>query len=403
MALKLPGGGQRARANPTEVLIPDRYADYRDPYDLRWRGDKPYIGLGNAIRDEIREDLWTSVRWLQAGDLVDWGGVYRWTEKYFPGYDPDMDDGVHDVAGRAIRYLVKHGFLRTDSEFIFTRTSKPPQTAYSAFGNEAVKYRLKRLVEDREMLRQSFPDEIVAEVVNTAYDEGPTLEQYRFLDCLEPWERPHKLTDADYMNPSPELLALVEARRERYRLIKKERAAEQIETKRRHALIADRAPALQKLLANRGLSLPAYVRQQRREDETYNRRASSIRSSWFMRARQCRSRSKRRSSVSERCKARLAASCRLVSLHRQRYGLKPSLAIQPGIRSSVPSLPGMQFACRARCTHRPAATRLACRSMHHAQGRRISARISLACRAMPELAVIAGCDALGLLSFARPG
>ena len=225
------------------------------------------------------QDLSTSVRWLRPGDLVDWGGVYQWTEKHFPGYDPDMDDGVHDVTGGAIRSLVKHGFLHTDSEFIFTRTSKPPQTAYSVFGNEAVKYRLKRLAEDREMLRQSFSGEIVAEVVNTAYDEGPTLEQYRFLDRLDPWERPHKLTDADFMKPSPELLAKVEARNEHYRLIREKSAAKQAETERRHALIerhkqaylasTDWAPALQKLLANRGLSLPAYVRQQRREDETY--------------------------------------------------------------------------------------------------------------------------------------
>jgi hypothetical protein len=85
MALKSPGSGQRARANPTEALIPDNLRDYRDPYDSRWRGENPYIGLGNAVRNKIAEDLWTSVRWLQPGDLVDWGGVYRWTEKYFPG------------------------------------------------------------------------------------------------------------------------------------------------------------------------------------------------------------------------------------------------------------------------------------------------------------------------------
>jgi hypothetical protein len=276
MALKSPGSGQRARANPTEALIPYNLHHYLDPYDSRWRGDKPYIGLGNAVRNKITEDLSTSVRWLRPGDLVDWGGVDQWTEKHFPGYDPDMDDGVQDLTSSAIRSLVKHGFLHTDSELIFTRTSKPPQTAYSVFGNEAVKYRLKRLAEDREMLRQSFSGEIVAEVVNTAYDEGPTLDQYRFLNRLDPWERPHKLTDADFMNPSPELLALVEARAKHYRLIKEKRAAELAETKRIHALIGrykqaypDGPPALQKLLANRGLSLPAYVRQQRREDETY--------------------------------------------------------------------------------------------------------------------------------------
>jgi hypothetical protein len=269
------------KVDPAEALIPDNLHDYRDPYDSRWRGDKPYIGLGNAVRNKITEDFSTSVRWLRPGDLVDWGGVYQWTEKHFPGYDPYMDDGVHDVTGRAIRGLVKHGFLHTDSEFIFTRTGKPPRTAYSVFGNDAVKYCLKRLAEDREMLRQSISGEIVAEVVNTAYDEGPTLEQYRFLDRLDPWERPHKLTDADFMNPSSELLAKVEARNEHYRLIREKKAAEQAETQRRHALIerhkqaylaspnTDWAPALQKLLANRGLSLPACVRQQRREDETY--------------------------------------------------------------------------------------------------------------------------------------
>jgi hypothetical protein len=280
MALRSPGSGQRARANPTEALIPDDLYDYRDPYDGRWRGDKPYIGLGNAVRDKITKDLWTSVRWLQPGDLVNWDGVIEWIEKYFPGYDPDMDDSVYDEASLALCNLVKHGFLRRDSGLIYTRTSKPPQTAYSVFGNEAVKYRLERLAEDREMLRQSTSGEIVAEVVNTAYDEGPTLEQYRFLDRLDPWERPHKLTDADFMNPSPELLAKVEARNEHYRLIREKSAAERTETERRHALIKRHKqaylasnktwpPALQKLLANRGLSLPAYVRQQRREDETY--------------------------------------------------------------------------------------------------------------------------------------
>lgn len=269
------------KVDPTEALIPDNLHDYRDPYDSRWRGDKPYIGLGNAVRNKITDDLSTSVRWLRPGDLVDWGGVYQWTERYFPGYDPDMDDSVYDVASLAIRSLVKLGFLHRDLEFIFARTSKPPQTAYSVCGNEAVKYRLKRLAEDREILRQSISGEILAEVVNTAYDKGPTLEQYRFLDRLEPWERPHKLTDADFMNPSPELLAKIEARNEHYRLIQEKRAAELTETKRRHALIerhkqaylaspnTDWASPLRKLLANRGLSLPAYVRQQRREDETY--------------------------------------------------------------------------------------------------------------------------------------
>jgi hypothetical protein len=281
MALKSTGSGRRAPANPTEALIPDNLHHYLDPYDGRWRGDKPYTGLGNAVRNKIAEDLSTSVRWLRPGDLVDEDGLYQWTEKYFPGYDPDMDHGVHDIARHTIRCLVKHGFLHSDSEFIFTRTSKPPETAYSVFGNEAVKYRLQRLAEDREMLRQSCSGQIVAEVVNTAYDDGPTLDQYRFLDQLDSWERPHKLTDADFMNPSPELLASVEARAKHYRLIQEKRAAELVETQRRHALIDRYKPAylasgnsewpqaLQKLLASRGLSLPAYVGQQRRKHETY--------------------------------------------------------------------------------------------------------------------------------------
>ena len=45
------------------------------------------------------------------------------------------------------------------------------------------------------------------------------------------------MTDADFMNPSPELLAQVEARTKHYRLIKEERAAKSVETERRHALI----------------------------------------------------------------------------------------------------------------------------------------------------------------------
>jgi hypothetical protein len=275
----------KKRPPGAEALIPDNLLDYRDPYDGRWRGDKPYIGLGNAVRDKITEDLWTSVRWLRPGDLVDGYGVYQWTEKHFPGHDPYMDDGVHDVTGRAIRSLVKHGFLHTDSDFVFTRTSKPPHTAYSISSidascwpdtnGERTKRLQKRVAEDREILRGRHTEE----VVNTAYDEGPTLEQYRFLDRLDPWERPHKLTDADFMNPSPELLAKVEARNEHYRLIREKSAAKQAETERCHALIERHkqaylasnntwAPALQKLLANRGLSFAAYVQQQRRGDET---------------------------------------------------------------------------------------------------------------------------------------
>lgn len=277
MALKSPGSGQRARANPTEALIPDNLLDYRDPYDSRWRGDKPYIGLGNAVRNKITAGLRTSVRWMLPGDLLDWSGPLRWADAHFPGYDPDLDHGVYEEVGDAIDYLIKHGFLQRCNQENpgFIRTDKPPQVAYSVFGNGAVKYQLKRIAADREMLR----GDITAEVVNTAYAEGPTLEQYRFLDRLDPWERPHKLTDADFMNPSPELLAKVEARNEHYRLIREKSAAKQAETERCHALIERHkqaylasnntwAPALQKLLANRGLSFAAYVQQQRRGDET---------------------------------------------------------------------------------------------------------------------------------------
>jgi hypothetical protein len=278
MALKSPGSGQRARANPTEAEIPDNLLDYRDPSDRRWRGDKPYIGLGNAVRNTITEDLRTSVRWMLPGDLLDWSGLLRWADAHFPGYDPDLYHGVYEEVGDAIDYLIKHGFLQRCNQENpgFIRTDKPPQVAYSVFGNGAVKYQLKRIAADREMLR----GDITAEVVNTAYAEGPTREQFLFLNQLEQWEK-HGLTDADFMNPSPELLAKVEARNEHYRLIREKSAAKLAETKRCHALIerhkqaylaspnTDWAPALQKLLANRGLSLPAYVRQQRREDETY--------------------------------------------------------------------------------------------------------------------------------------
>jgi hypothetical protein len=211
MTLKSPDSGQRARANPTEALIPDNLRDYRDPYDSRWRGDKPYTGLGNAVRNKIKEDLWTSVRWMLPGDLLDWSGLLRWADAHFPGYDPDLDHGVDEEVGDAIDDLIKRGFLRCNQDNSgFIRTDKPPQVAYSVFGNEAVKYQLKRIAADREMLR----GDITAEVVNTAYAEGPTPEQFRFLVQLESWDK-HGLTEADYMNPSPELLAKVEARNER--------------------------------------------------------------------------------------------------------------------------------------------------------------------------------------------
>jgi hypothetical protein len=276
MALKSPGSGQRARKNPTEALIPDNLLDYRDPSDGRWRGDKPYLGLGYAARSNIAKELSTSVRWILPGDLLNWNGLLRWADAHFPGYDPDLDHGVYEEVGDAVDALIKHGFLhRCDRENTgFIRTDKAPQVAYSVFGNAAVKYQLKRIAADRAMLR----GDITAELVNTAYAEGPTQEQFRFLDQLEVWEK-YGLTDADFMNPSPELLAKVEARNEHYRLIREKSAAELVETERRHALIerhkrahlATNAwpPALRKLLTRTGQNLPDYVRQQRREDETY--------------------------------------------------------------------------------------------------------------------------------------
>jgi hypothetical protein len=242
MALKSPG--RRARANPTEALIPDQYGDYRDPYDGRNRGEKPYIGLGNAVRTKITEDLWTSVRWLQPGDLVDWGGVYEWTEKHFPSYDPDMDDGVHDVSGLAISSLVKHGFLRRDSDFVLTRTSKPPHTAFSIFSidascwpdtnGERTKRFQKRVAKDREILRGHHTEE----VVNTAYAEGPTLEEYKRIDTLTGVHGAPgvadklRLTDAGYMNPTAEMIAHVATIKECYRVIGEKRTKEQAETER---------------------------------------------------------------------------------------------------------------------------------------------------------------------------
>ena len=110
-------------------------------------------------------------------------------------------------------------FLRPRDQYdmSYIRTDKPPKVAYSVFGNAKVKYQLKRIAADREMLRGDITDE----VVNTTYADGPTREQFRFLDQLEPWEK-YGLTDAGYTNPSPELLAKVEARNERSRLIGEE-------------------------------------------------------------------------------------------------------------------------------------------------------------------------------------
>jgi hypothetical protein len=233
MALKSLGSGQRARANPTEALIPDDLLDYRDPYD-GWRGDKPYIGLGNAVRDRIKKDLLTSVRWMLPGDLLDCSGLLRWVDAHFPGYDPFFDDGVYKEVDDAVYYLIKHGFLqRCNQENLgFIRTDKPPQVAYSVFGNEAVKYQLKRIAADREMLR----GDITTDVVNTAYAEGPTREQYARIEKLAGVHGvpgvPHhlRLTDADFMNPTAEMIAHVATIKEHYRVLGEKAIKERTET-----------------------------------------------------------------------------------------------------------------------------------------------------------------------------
>ena len=240
MALKSPGSGQRARANPTEALIPDNLRDYRDPYDSRWRGDKPYIGLGNAVRNKITGDLRTSVRWMLPGDLLDWSGLLRWADAHFPGYDPDLDHGVYEEVGDAIDYLIKHGFLQRCNQENpgFIRTDKPPQVAYSVFGNGAVKYQLKRIAADREMLRGD-----ITGIENATYAEGPTLEQYKRIETLTgvhgvsgvPYQL--RLTDADYMNPTAEMIAHVATIKEHYRVIGEKTTKERAETERFHARI----------------------------------------------------------------------------------------------------------------------------------------------------------------------
>ena len=240
MALKSPGSGQRARANPTEALIPDNLLDYRDPYDSRWRGDKPYIGLGNAVRNKITAGLRTSVRWMLPGDLLDWSGLLRWADAHFPGYDPDLDHGVYEEVGDAIDYLIKHGFLQRCNQENpgFIRTDKPPQVAYSVFGNGAVKYQLKRIAADREMLRGD-----ITGTENATYAEGPALEQYKRIEILTgvhgvsgvPYQL--RLTDADYMNPTAEMIAHVATIKEHYRVIGEKTTKERAETERFHARI----------------------------------------------------------------------------------------------------------------------------------------------------------------------
>ena len=110
MAVKTSGGGHRARANPTEALIPENRIHYMDRYDNRWRGSEPYIGLGNRTRNEIVEHLSESVRWMLPGDLLGWSGLWQWADTHFPGYDPDMDPGVDEEVSAAIGRLIGDGF-----------------------------------------------------------------------------------------------------------------------------------------------------------------------------------------------------------------------------------------------------------------------------------------------------
>jgi hypothetical protein len=239
VALKSPGSGQRARANPTEALIPDNLLDYRDPYDSRWRGDKPYIGLGNTVRDKIRTRLWDAVRWMLPGDRVDGDKVDAWVDTHFPGYDPDMEDSVQGEAYDCFMTLVERGFLTVvypvmRGHRIHIRTDKPPQTAYSVFGDTST--------------RENYTDreEIIGDMTgigNTAYAEGPTLEQWRLLEPLTgvhscpgvPYQL--RLTDADYMNPTAEMIAHVAAIKEHYRVIGEKTTKERAETERFHARI----------------------------------------------------------------------------------------------------------------------------------------------------------------------
>jgi hypothetical protein len=229
----------REKANPTEALIPKNLAHYCDPSDSRWRGDKPFIGLGNQVRNDIRARLWDAVRWMLPGDRVNRDKVLTWVDTHFPGYDPDMDEGVYEEAHDCFTMLVKHGFLTVDypvmqGHRIHIRTDKPPQTAYSVFGDTST----RKNRADREVILGDMTG-----IENTTYAEGPTLEQYKRIEILTgvhgvsgvPYQL--RLTDADYMNPTAEMIAHVATIKEHYRVIGEKTTKERAETERFHARI----------------------------------------------------------------------------------------------------------------------------------------------------------------------
>ena len=270
--LYLPTGKARIRLNPTEALIPGHLEHHSDDHDFRWRGTKPYIGLGLRAREHMGRDLLRVVRLLLPGDPVTPEGLTQWGAAHWPGYDPDLEDGLPEERARMIAYLVEEGFLRcvnSTNDIRYRRTDKPipadltsaattvdgvldegveegyllrldplpsgplhyirtdkaPFVAFSIFGNGCARgCAPKEIAADRLMLRGDIPAD---EVVKTPYSlKGPTREQYDLLRPLEGDGLHHgALTDEDYMNPSPELLAKVEARNARYRRYQEEDAA----------------------------------------------------------------------------------------------------------------------------------------------------------------------------------
>src|SRR4051794_32364791 len=129
MALKSSGSGQRARANPTEALIPGHLEHYMDASDRRWRGDKPYIGAGHGIRVGVSREFRAAVLRLHAGAQITWCGMDKWVETLFPGYDPDIDDSLCVMAMAAAPKLAEDGYLvRTfgGMDDDWTRTRLPP-------------------------------------------------------------------------------------------------------------------------------------------------------------------------------------------------------------------------------------------------------------------------------------
>src|SRR4051794_28234378 len=101
----------RAKPNPNEALIPKHLEDYRDAYDRRWRGDKPYIGAGHGIRARVSREFCAAVLRLHAGAQITWRGMDTWVETLFPGYDPDIDDSLCVMAMAAADKLANDGYL----------------------------------------------------------------------------------------------------------------------------------------------------------------------------------------------------------------------------------------------------------------------------------------------------